>query len=129
MDELDRVFCRDLIALPLAMNDFIIRRDAWMGDGYVDLDVEKFEGGKSIRYLIKVQGAEGKLVASQKMLKEVAGFKKKYGIDGFLAIVKLDGSAISIDSELRSLGAFEFSGFKVFDLQRNRDFGNDFLHS
>jgi hypothetical protein len=100
-ETMEHIFCRDLVALPLVVNNYIVRRKSWMGDQYIDLDVEKFNNGRSERFLVIVKDVAAKLQVARDFRKEAEEVSRKYGIATYIAVVAHNGKSMMVDAELR----------------------------
>ncbi|WP_122456457.1 hypothetical protein [Pseudomonas viridiflava] len=101
MSTLRDAFCRAAVSLPLTRNDYVVRKEAPVGDITVDLQVEKFAGGVFDRFYVMIKRVEGKPTADRSFMVRAKELEKLLGDSVYVAIVKQDGTQMMVDRALK----------------------------
>lgn len=113
MEDMYRVSARDSVALTLAVNKYSIRRDLWLGDRYIDLDVEKFGSSERDRFFVLIKSVSDIAVDVQDFHDEAKRIQRSYGVKTLLAVVKVGGAEMLVDARLKQRMAIDEDRFTV----------------
>lgn len=102
MSTLRDAFCRAAVSLPLTRNDYVVRKEAPVGDMTIDLQVERFADGELDRFYVLVKRVDGKPTPDRSLMVKAKQLEKKLGVDVYVAVVKQDGTQMMVDLALKN---------------------------
>lgn len=105
-DRIEDEYCRDVISLPLVIKGHVVRKRSWIGDQYVDLDVEIVRNNKIHRFLVVVKRVEVLPSEEPEFAAEVESLKQKFELPVYLAVVNEDMKKLWLSEALMRKMAF-----------------------
>lgn len=117
-DRIEDIYCRDVISLPLVIKGHVVRKHSWIGDQYVDLDVDIVMGNDIFRFLVVVKRVESPPENKPEFQSEVDLLKLKFNLPVYLAVVNEDDKTLWLADELRSRMAFPDGEYSVVNRPR-----------
>lgn len=115
---IEDIYCRDLISLPLIIKGHVVRKHSWIGDQYVDLDVDIVRGNEIFRFLVVVKRVGSIPENKPEFQCEVDQLKQKFNLPVYLAVVNEDDKTLWLTDELRSSMAFPDREYSVVNRPR-----------
>lgn len=113
MKEMYKICARDAVALTLVVSLYTVRRDLWLGDRYIDLDVEKFCSGQQERFFVLIKSVPVIPADIQEFRSEAIQLKNLHGIEVFLAVVEYGGTEMLVDARLQQRMTIDENRFNV----------------
>lgn len=112
-DRIEEAYCRDVISLPLVIKGHVVRKRSWIGDQYVDLDVDLVKNGSIHRFLVVVKRVDVEPSDRPEFVAEVNALKNKFKLPVYLAVVNENLKMLWLSEYLRKSMAFPDDEYSV----------------